>query len=96
MTDNGYDPPMLWYRASAKNMLIFLAIWAGSGVLSITLVKWAIHESAAVYWLLVLWALFGFMVMMRPNWILSVTRQTDKMLEQAAESFEKRPPPGFP
>lgn len=97
MTDDGYDSPLLWYRASAKNRVIFLAIWAGNGVLSLTFVKWVVHGTAAVYWLLVPWTLFGLiMVAVRPSWILSVKHRTDEMLEQAAESFEKRPPPGFP
>ena len=96
MLDNPFEPTELWYRANPKNVVFFAATWFGEGLLSLMFVKWVIHGSAAVYWLLVPWALFGLLMVLRPNWILKVTSVSNKMLEQAGESFEKKPPPGFP
>jgi hypothetical protein len=96
MNDNRDDATAPWYKASAKNLVLFALMWLGEGFLTLLFVKWVIHGSVAVYWLLVPWALFGLVILLRPNWILSVTRGFDKFLEQVGESLEKRPPPGFP
>ena len=77
-------------------MVIFALMWPGEAFLCLMFVKWVIHGSAAVYWLMVPWMLFGLTIVVRPNWILRVTRASDKALEQALDQFEKRPPPGFP
>ena len=58
-------------------------------------VKWVIQGTAAVYLLLVPWTLFGLIIVVCPNWILRMTRAVDKILEQAWEPFEKRPPPSL-
>ena len=90
------NPGGLWYRASAKNVVIFALMWLGEAVLTLMFFKWVIHGSALVYLLLVPWALFGLIMVVRPNWILRATRALDKALEDAGALFEKRPPPGFP
>jgi hypothetical protein len=89
-------PSGLWYKASAKNVAMFALIWLGEGFLILMFVKWVIHGSAAVYLLLVPWMLFGLIMVVRPNWILDVTRAGEKALEDAGALFEKRPPPSFP
>lgn len=90
------NPTKLWYRASAKNVVIFALMWLGEAFLMLKFFKWVIHGSALVYLLLVPWALFGLIMVVRPNWILRATRASDKALEDAGALFEKRPPPGFP
>ena len=90
------NPAGLWYRASAKNVVIFALMWLGELFLILMFFKWVIHGSALVYLLLVPWAFFGSIMVVRPNWILRATRALDKALEDAGALFEKRPPPGFP
>ena len=90
------NPVELWYRASAKNVVIFALMWLGEFFLILMFFKWVIHGSALVYLLLFPWALFGLIMVVRPNWILRATRAFDKALEDAGALFEKRPPPGFP
>jgi len=53
-------------------------------------VKWVIHGSAAVYLLLVPWMLFGLIGVVRPNWILGMTRAFDKTLEDAASVIRSK------
>ncbi len=100
MTDNRRDPTELWYRASAKNVVIFALTWLGEAFLILMFVKWVIHGSAIVYLLMIPWTLVGLIVVVRPNWLMRLSqrmsRASDKFLEQAGELFEKRPPPGFP
>ena len=90
------NPTGRWYRASAKNVVIFALIWVGEPFLILMFVKWVFHGSAAVYLLMFPLALFGLIMLVRPNWILGMTRAFDKALEDAGALFEKRPPPGFP
>ena len=90
------NPAGLWYRASAKNVVIFALMWLGQAFLILMFLRWVFHGSAAVYLLLVPWMLFGLIIVLRPNWILGMTRAFDKALEDAGALFEKRPPPGFP
>jgi hypothetical protein len=71
-------------------------MWLGEAFLTLMFFKWVIHGSALVYLLLVPWTLFGLIMVVRPNWILGMTRALDKALEDAGALFEKRPPPGFP
>jgi hypothetical protein len=66
-----------------KNVVIFALIWLGEPFLILMFVKWVIHGSAAVYLLLVPWMLFGLIGVVRPNWILGMTRAFDKALEDA-------------
>lgn len=96
MPGSRQDPPELWYRASAKNAVIFAVMWLGEAFLVLMFVKWVIHGTAAVYLLLAPWSLFGLIMVVRPNWILRMTQAFNRVLEQMAESIEKRPPPGFP
>ena len=77
-------------------MVTFALIWLGEALLCLKFVMWVIHGSAALYFLMVPWGLFGLIMLVRPNWILNMQRTSDKALEQAGELFEKRPPPGFP
>jgi hypothetical protein len=77
-------------------VVIFALMWLGELFLILKFFKWVIHGSALVYLLLVPWALFGLIMVVRPNWILRATRAFDKALEDAGALFEKRPPPGFP
>jgi hypothetical protein len=90
------NPVKLWYRASAKNVVSFALMWLGEFFLILMFFKWVIHGSAFVYLLLVPWALFGLIMVVRPNWILRATRALDRALEDAGALFEKRPLPGFP
>jgi hypothetical protein len=92
MTDNGPAPTELWYRLSAKNLVIFALIWLGEALLILMFVKWAIHGSAVLYLLMIPWSLFGAIVVARPNWLLRVTRA----LERDMERVDKWSPPGFP
>ncbi len=96
MTDNRRDPNELWYRASPKNVVIFALMWLGEAFLILMFAKWVIHGSAVLYLLLVPWALFGLIMVVRPNWIMRVMRAWEKNLERVGEQLEKRPPPGFP
>jgi hypothetical protein len=77
-------------------MVIFALMWLGEAFLVLMFVKWVIRASAAVYLLMVPWALLGLIMVARPNWILRATRAFDKASEDAGALFEKRPPPGFP
>ena len=96
MTDNRPDTTELCYRASAKNIVIFALMWLGEGFLILVFIKRVIHGSAALYLLMVPWALFGLIIVLRPNWAMRMTRSLEKELERVGESLEKRPPPGFP
>jgi hypothetical protein len=39
----------LWYRARAKNVVIFALMWLGEAFLVLKFLKWVIHGSALVY-----------------------------------------------
>lgn len=93
VTDNRRDLTELWYRASAKNVVIFALMWLGAAFLTLMFVKSVIH--AAQYLLLVPWTLLGSTMVVRPDWIMRATRAWEKDLERVGEQLEKRPP-GFP
>jgi hypothetical protein len=59
MTDNRREPPGPWYRASAKNLMIFALMWLGEAFLILMFVKWVIHGGAAPYLFMVPWTLLG-------------------------------------
>jgi hypothetical protein len=90
------NPAGLWYRASAKNVVIFALMWLGEFFLILMFLRRVFHGSTAVYLLVFPWASFGLIMVARPNWILRATLALDKALEDAGSLFEKRPPPGFP
>jgi hypothetical protein len=77
-------------------VVIFALMWLGEAFLILQFCKWVIHGSALVYLLLVPWALFGLIMVARPNWLIRFSRASDKALHDAGALFEKRPPPGFP
>lgn len=96
VTQNRRDLTELWYRATAKNVMIFALKWLGAAFLTLLFVKWVIHGSAALYLLLIPWTLLGSAMVARPDWIMRATRAWEKDLERVGEQLEKRPPPGFP
>jgi uncharacterized protein (DUF58 family) len=95
MTDKRNDPTRLWYRSSAKNVLIFVLIWLGAAFPALMFIRTA-HWTVALYLLLVLWAALGSMMLLRPNWLLRLTRAWQKESEEIGEQLEKRPPTGLP
>jgi hypothetical protein len=95
MTDKRSDPKELWYRASAKNVLIFVLIWLGAAFPVFMFIR-LIHGGAAFYLFLVPWALLGLMMLVCPNWLLRLTRAWEKELERVGGQLEKRPPTGLP
>jgi hypothetical protein len=93
---NGRDNPTeLWYRASAKNMVFFVLIWLGAASPVFMFIK-MIHGSVALYLFLVPWALLGLTMLVRPNWLLRITRAWQKESERMGGQLEKRPPTGLP
>jgi len=96
MSNKQSDSTELWYRASAKNVVIFTLMWLGEAFLLLKFVKWVMHGSTTIYLLMVPWAIFGLLMVARPNWILRASRAWQKSLERVGENLEKRPPPGFP
>jgi hypothetical protein len=92
MTDEGGAPTEPWYRARPKNLAIFALIWSGEALLILKFVKWVIHGSAALYLLIIPWMLFGSIIVLRPNWIMSMTRTFEGELGRS----DKWIPPGFP
>jgi hypothetical protein len=92
MTDDSRAPTEPWYRASPKNLTIFALIWFGEAFLILKFVKWVIHGSTALYLLIIPWMLFGSIIVVRPNWILRMTRAFEGELGRS----DKWNPPGFP
>jgi hypothetical protein len=93
MTDKRME---MWHRTSATNVLIFAIVWLGQSFLILMFVRWLIHGSAALYLFMVPWALFGFVIAMRPNWLIRFMQAWEKDSERTGEQLSKRLPPGFP
>ncbi len=85
MSDDSRDLTEVWYRSSAKNMVIFALIFLGEPFVILVFVKWAFHISAALYLLLVPYAAFGLVMVFRPNWILRVRRAMDDKFNRDLE-----------
>jgi hypothetical protein len=96
MTNARGDPTKLWYRANAKNAMLFAVIWLGEMFLILKFVKWAIHGSAALYLFMIPWALFGLIMVVRPNWAIRMKRATDEEIKRTMGRSQKWNPPGFP
>jgi hypothetical protein len=85
-----------WYRASARNVMIFAFIWLSSLVPIVLFLK-LIHASWVIICCLIApWELVGLAMVVRPNWVDRYTRRWERELERTGEGLEKRPPTGFP
>jgi hypothetical protein len=96
MTDHRLDPKELWCRASPKHLVVFTLIWLGEPFLMLMFAKWVIHGSPHIYLLMIPWALFGLILVMRPNWVLRVMQAIDEKIERDWKRMDKWTPPGFP
>ena len=76
--------------------MLFAVIWLGEMFLILMFVKWAIHGSAALYLFMIPWALFGLIMLVRPNWGIRMKRATDEEIKRTMERSQKWNPPGFP
>jgi hypothetical protein len=97
MTDNPNDSTPLWYRASATNVVIFSLLWLGEFFLILLFLKnWVFHTGAAIYLLMIPWALIGLIMVVRPNWIPRILRVVEEKVERDMNRLDKWTPPGFP
>jgi hypothetical protein len=94
MTNGRNNPTGLWYRASAKNVVIFVLIWFGAVFPVFVFIK-MIHGSVALYLLLVPWALVGLMMLVCPNWLLRLTRASEAVVFELLSSPLQIFLPGF-
>jgi hypothetical protein len=96
MIDDRGRATELWYRASAKNVMVCALIWLGEPLLILTFIKWVFHTSATLYLFMVPWAVFGLIMVVRPNWVMRIARVMKERAKRDMERFDKWTPPGFP
>jgi hypothetical protein len=92
MPNDEAPPSEPWYRSSPRNLVFFVVIWLGESFLILLLFKWLLRASAKIYFLVIPWALFGAVMVFRPNWINRLTQT----LELNSKRIDKWNPPGFP
>jgi hypothetical protein len=95
MVNQDWDETKLWYRASARNLLVFALMWLWPTIPIVLFSRRLTHDNTG-YLFVVLWVLVGATMVLRPKWISSWMRWSTKIMEQMGESLEKRLPPGFP
>jgi hypothetical protein len=81
-----------FYQTSTRNLLLFALIWLGELFLILLLIKWKFHGTPKLFLFLIPWALFGAIMVFRPNWIDRMTR----LLNPSSDNASKWNPPGFP
>jgi hypothetical protein len=81
-----------FYQTSKKNLLLFALVWLGEFSLILLLIKWMFHASPKLFLFLIPWALFGGIMVFRPNCIERMTR----LLNPSSDNASKWNPPGFP
>jgi hypothetical protein len=92
MADEKNGEPVLWYRASARNVVLF-AIMFWWPLLPIVFFLRRLHVSLAIIWFLVAyWVLVGLMMLIRPNWLARWIRWLRREQERTGERLEKLPP----
>ena len=96
MVDHDWDEVKLWYRASARNLVIFALMWLWPTVPLVLFFEPVTHHNISAIFSVVLWVLLGATMVLRPKWISSWMRWSTKTTEQMGESVEKRITPGFP
>jgi hypothetical protein len=95
MTANRRDPREQWLGASAKTVMIFAVIWLGEAFFILIFCKWVFHTSAVLYLLMIPWSLLGWILAVRPNWFIRMSKATENRLNRDLERMEKWNPPGF-
>jgi hypothetical protein len=86
----------LWYRASARNVVIFAIAWLLPW-LPIVLFLRRIHVGPIFISLVVgPWVLVGLAMVVRPNWVERARQRWERELERVGEGLERRPPTGLP
>lgn len=92
--------PLESHRANPGWLVMFGLIWLGEGFLILTFVKWTFHISAALYFLMIPWALLGvamgWVILMRPKSIMEQARAMQEKEKRDSERLGKWTPPGFP
>ena len=96
MTDLRRDATAFWYRTSAKNVMVFALIFLGEPLLILMFIKWAFHMSAAWYFVMIPWAIFGLTMVIRPSWFVRVERAMKERFKRDMGRLGKWTPPGFP
>jgi hypothetical protein len=96
MIDDRRDATEVWYRASAKNVMVFALIWLGEPLFVLMFIKWVFHLSATWYLVMVPWAFLGLMLVVRPRWFMRIARAVKERFKRDMERFGKWTPPGFP
>ncbi len=81
---------------SAKFVIIFALIWLGEAFLILMFCKWAFHRSAALYLLMIPWSFVGWVLAVRPNWFIRMSKTMESRLNRDLERADKWIPPGFP
>jgi hypothetical protein len=81
---------------TGKNRAFVGVILFGELLLFLIFVKWVLHGSADLYWLIIPWALFGVIMVARPNWIIRMMHATEDKAKRDMERLDKWTPPGFP
>lgn len=85
-----------WYRASARNKVIFAVVYLWP-IFPIVLFLRRIHISTVIICSLIgPWVLFGLAMVVRPNWVERMRRVWERELERVGEGLERRPPTGLP
>jgi hypothetical protein len=96
MTDDRRDATAFWYRTSSKNVMVFALIFLGEPLLILMFIKWAFHMSATWYLVMIPWAIFGLMMVIRPYWFVRIERAMKERFKQDMARFGQWMPPGFP
>jgi hypothetical protein len=96
MTANRHDPREQWLGASAKTVMIFAVIWLGEAFLILIFCKWVFHASAVLYLLMIPWSILGWILAVRSNWFIRMSKAMENRLNRDLERMEKWNPAGFP
>jgi hypothetical protein len=92
LPDNHSSSTKPFYQTSTRNLFLFALIWLGEFLLISLLLKWMFHATSKLFLILIPWALFGAIMVFRPNWIERMTR----LLNPTSDNASKWNPPGFP
>jgi hypothetical protein len=96
MPDKCADQTRLPHGISPKNAILFGAIWIGQGLVALALAKWVFHAKPSIYFLLIPWALYGFVMVRFSKYFQRMSRVLDEKVERDLERMDKWTPPGFP